>query len=79
MPVYEIDEKLTTKSAREEIFAAGGYKSLQKEPIDSFAASLILESWLHNTHHQQFPRLNQIGPSSLSFPRGGKERATGVY
>lgn len=46
LPVYEMDERLTTKAAREEIYAAGGYKALQKEAIDSVAAQLILEGWM---------------------------------
>lgn len=47
LPVYGIDERLTTVSARSEIFDRGGYKALQKQEIDSFAAKLILESWLN--------------------------------
>lgn len=43
--VCGMDERLTTKSAREEIFSRGGYKALQKGQIDSVAAKLILEAW----------------------------------
>jgi putative holliday junction resolvase len=46
--VYEANEQLTTKSAKEKVFAAGGYKALQKEELDSIAAKLILEGWLAN-------------------------------
>ena len=46
LPVYEIDEQLTTKSARTDIFEAGGYRHLQKSDVDSYAAKLIVESWL---------------------------------
>jgi len=46
LPVYEIDEQLTTKSARTDIFEAGGYRQLQKSDVDSYAAKLIVESWL---------------------------------
>jgi putative holliday junction resolvase len=46
LPVYHVDERLTTKEARSRVFAAGGYKALQKEPIDSIAAKLMLEEWL---------------------------------
>ncbi|MCK4608879.1 MAG: Holliday junction resolvase RuvX [Gammaproteobacteria bacterium] len=46
LPVHEVDEKLTTKTAREDIYAKGGYKALQKTAIDSIAAKLILEDWL---------------------------------
>lgn len=51
LPVYEANECLTTKSAREEIYLKGGYKALQKEDIDSFAAKLILEAWMHKKNH----------------------------
>lgn len=44
--VFEVDERLTTKSAREQLFTTGGYKALQKEKVDSKAAQLILESYL---------------------------------
>lgn len=45
IPVYGIDERLTTRDARDQIFAKGGYKALQKSQIDSIAAQLILETW----------------------------------
>jgi putative Holliday junction resolvase len=45
LPVYEIDERLTTKEARQQVFDVGGYKALQETEIDSIAAKLILESW----------------------------------
>lgn len=47
LPVFMHDERLTTVSAKEEIFAQGGYKSLQKDKIDSISACLILESWFN--------------------------------
>lgn len=46
LPVYEVEERLTTKAARAEIFARGGYKALQKESVDSIAARIILEEWM---------------------------------
>lgn len=46
LPVYCVDERLTTKEARAQIFATG--QPLQKENIDSYAAKLILESWLRD-------------------------------
>lgn len=49
LPVYEVDERLTTKAAREEVYVRGGYKALQKAAIDSIAAQLILESWMHES------------------------------
>ena len=47
LPVHEIDERLTTKSVRESLFQEGGYKALQKAPIDSLSAQLILEQWMN--------------------------------
>ena len=46
IPVYMIDERLTTRMAREHLFLHGGYKALQEQPIDSIAAQLILQAWL---------------------------------
>ncbi len=46
LPVYSTEELLTTKAAREEIFARGGYKALQNESVDSVAAKIILEEWM---------------------------------
>lgn len=46
LPVYEMDERLSTKDARERVFAQGGYKALQQKQIDSIAAQLILQNWL---------------------------------
>ena len=45
LPIQMFDERLTSASAREEIFEFGGYKKLKKTQIDSVAAALILESW----------------------------------
>lgn len=45
LPVDSIDERLSTKAVREELFSRGGYRELQKKSVDSRAACLILESW----------------------------------
>lgn len=45
LPVYEMDERLTTKDARERLFAQGGYKALQDGQVDRVAAQLILQNW----------------------------------
>lgn len=45
LPVYEMDERLTTKAAREQLFAKGGYKALQDGQVDGVAAQLILQNW----------------------------------
>lgn len=43
--VYEIDERLTTKDARERLFNQGGFKALQDGQVDQVAAQLILQNW----------------------------------
>ena len=42
------DERLTTTSAREHLFANGGYRALKKGNIDSFSAVLILENFFES-------------------------------
>jgi putative Holliday junction resolvase len=46
LPVYGVDERLTTVEARDRIFEQEGYKGLQKASVDAMAAKIILESWL---------------------------------
>ncbi len=46
LPIYEVDERLTTVEARQQLFDLGGYKALSKISIDCFAAKLILEDWM---------------------------------
>lgn len=45
MDVYEIDERLTTKDAREQLFHQGGFKALQGGQVDQVSAQLILQNW----------------------------------
>lgn len=46
LPVYEMDERLTTIAAKQQLFELGGFKALKDISVDSFAAKLILEAWL---------------------------------
>lgn len=46
LPVYLVDERLSTVEARAELYEQGGYRKIKQAPIDSFAASIILEQWL---------------------------------
>lgn len=43
--IYTVDERLTTKDARERLFDAGGYKALADGQVDRVAAQLILQNW----------------------------------
>jgi putative Holliday junction resolvase len=45
-PVHLVDERLSTKEARAQLFAVGGYRKLKTSEIDSLAACVILEQWL---------------------------------
>jgi putative Holliday junction resolvase len=47
IPVYGMDERLSTKAAREHLFDAGGFKAIQSGQVDSVAAQLILQNWLN--------------------------------
>ena len=47
LPVYLVDERLTTVEARQQVFDQGGLRQLNKADIDSMAAKLILEQWLN--------------------------------
>lgn len=49
LPVHPVDERLTTAEAKQQLFDTAGYRALDKTSIDSFAAKLILESWLRSS------------------------------
>jgi putative Holliday junction resolvase len=46
LPVYLVDERLTTVEARQQLFDEGGYRRIQSAEVDSYAAKLIVEQWL---------------------------------
>lgn len=48
LPVYDMDERLTTVAAKDQLFSVGGYKALDKKNIDSMSAQLILQNWLES-------------------------------
>jgi len=50
IPVYEMDERLSTRDARDQVFAHGGYRALKKAEVDSLAAQIILQNWLELNH-----------------------------
>jgi len=50
LPVHEVDERLTSKDARERLFAEGGYKALQDGQVDQVAAQLILQNWFEENN-----------------------------
>ncbi len=46
LPVYAVDERMTTVEARQALFEEHGYKGLNKANIDSMAAKLLTEQWM---------------------------------
>ncbi|MDF1678905.1 MAG: Holliday junction resolvase RuvX [Legionellaceae bacterium] len=46
LPVFLVDERLSTVEARAQVFEQGGYRKLKKTEVDSVAACVILEQWL---------------------------------
>ncbi len=52
LPVFPVDERLTTVEARQMLFDEGGYKKLSEVSIDSHAAKLIVEQWLAEPREQ---------------------------
>lgn len=46
LPVYLVDERLSTKEAKSRLFEKGGYRKIKKTEIDGIAACIILEQWL---------------------------------
>jgi putative Holliday junction resolvase len=53
LPVYGMDERLTSVDARARVFDEGGYKALKNASIDSVAAQLILQNWLAQAHDDE--------------------------
>ena len=53
LPVFTVDERLTTVEARARLFSSGGYRALQKKAIDSISAQLIVEMWLEEGTHYE--------------------------
>jgi putative Holliday junction resolvase len=46
LPTHLVDERLTTKDVRQQLFEEGGYAKIQRADIDSLSAKLILEQWM---------------------------------
>jgi putative holliday junction resolvase len=46
LPVYLVDERLSTREAKSQLFTEGGYRKIKQSPVDSIAACIILEQWL---------------------------------
>lgn len=49
IPVTFIDERLSTREAKQEAHERGRSQHYKSAPVDSIAARLILESWLSNS------------------------------
>lgn len=53
LPVIEIDERLTTVEAKQQLFEKGGFDTLDKATIDAYSAKLIVESWLSDLTREE--------------------------
>lgn len=53
LPLYCVDERLSTKAARQQLFDEGGYRKLQQAQVDSYAAKVIVEQWLFEHKMEQ--------------------------
>lgn len=47
LPVHEMDERLSSVAARNEVFSKGGYRALQNKSVDGVAAQIILLDWMN--------------------------------
>lgn len=54
IPIFWVNEDLTTVEAKSRLFSQKGYRGLSKENIDCYAAKLILEDWLATAGHKDF-------------------------
>ncbi|SHF79985.1 putative holliday junction resolvase [Microbulbifer donghaiensis] len=48
LPVEYVDERLSTRAAKEEAFERGHKGNYARDPVDSIAARIILEDWLRS-------------------------------
>lgn len=46
LPIELVDERLSTREAKNRVFEQGGYRALQKQRMDAIAATLIIETWM---------------------------------
>ncbi len=48
LPVEFVDERLSTRAAKEEAFERGHRGNYARDPVDSIAARIFLEDWLRS-------------------------------
>ena len=46
LPVHFVDERLSSRAAKEQLYEAGGRRAVKGRAVDHVAAQLILEQWL---------------------------------
>jgi len=52
LPIFEVDERLTTVEAKQQLFDSGHYKGKSLNHVDSTAAQLIVEDWLRSYNNK---------------------------
>lgn len=53
LKVEPVDERVTSKEARQQLFDYGGYKTLQSQSVDSLSAELMLQQYF--AEHPETP------------------------
>ncbi len=54
IPVYPVDERLTTKEARQQLRDQGHHKKVDWKRVDAMAACLIVETWMNDQQQPSF-------------------------
>jgi putative Holliday junction resolvase len=49
LPVFEVDERLSTREARSRLSEINDFKVMNHKKVDSMAACIIVETWLNQT------------------------------
>ena len=47
LPTFTVDERLTTKEARQQLRDQGHHKKIDSKRVDAMAACLIVETWMN--------------------------------
>lgn len=76
LPVHLIDERYTTREAKSDLFARGGYRALDKAKVDGWSAKIITESGLNHMMNvidpppplagKHFLSTKQLSPAEIS-------------
>lgn len=66
LPVHLVDERYTTREAKSDLFAKGGFRALEKTKVDGWSAKIITESGLTQMMNVAPPQQKIVGRHFLS-------------